>query len=73
MLQKTSEYKDGRADPRGLWEIPRPANGESRGHLVSVQVQLVLLGKRNSAWLSPPEWQKPSVQQTLSIFLCLWH
>lgn len=66
MLQKTSEYKDGRTDPDGLWEIPRPANDESRGHLVSVWVQLVLLGKGNSAWLLLTEWQKPSVQQTLA-------
>lgn len=65
--------KDDRTDLDGVWEILRPANDESRGHLVSVWVQLVLLSKRNSAWLSMPGWQKPSVQQTLSILLCPWH
>lgn len=58
MRQKNSGYKDGRIDLEGLCEILRPANDTSRGELVNVWVQLVLLGKRNSALLSMPEWQK---------------
>lgn len=73
MLQKNSSYKGSRAEPDGLWETPRPANGVSRGHLVNVRVQLVLLGKRNSVGLLVPGWQKPQCLNAFAHSFLPWH